>query len=185
MNKHVQRPNEPPMEEPIAYFLTWTSYGTWLPGDERGWIAYRRGWQLPSPVRKLNAKSRMTETECILDEEQRALVEATITKHCQIRGWELHAVKCRSNHVHVVVTADLDPSEIRDQLKAWCTRRLKELDQQRYGKNRLPRKKWWAEGGSKRYINDEDSLEAAIEYVVYGQDRTREYEFHIWKQKPI
>ena len=23
--------------EPLAYFLTWTTYGTWLPGDERGW----------------------------------------------------------------------------------------------------------------------------------------------------
>ena len=24
-------------DEPIAYFITWTTYGTWLPGDERGW----------------------------------------------------------------------------------------------------------------------------------------------------
>ena len=23
--------------EPLAYFITWTTYGTWLPGDERGW----------------------------------------------------------------------------------------------------------------------------------------------------
>ena len=22
--------------EPLAYFLAWTTYGTWLPGDERG-----------------------------------------------------------------------------------------------------------------------------------------------------
>ena len=27
--------------EPIAYFITWTTYGTWLPGEERGWR--RRG----------------------------------------------------------------------------------------------------------------------------------------------
>ena len=26
------------MQPPLAYFLTWTTYGTWLPGDERGWI---------------------------------------------------------------------------------------------------------------------------------------------------
>ena len=31
-------------DEPIAYFITWTSYGTWLPGDERGW--WRKGeWE--------------------------------------------------------------------------------------------------------------------------------------------
>jgi hypothetical protein len=28
-----------PMNEPLAYYLTWTTYGTWLPGDERGWVA--------------------------------------------------------------------------------------------------------------------------------------------------
>jgi hypothetical protein len=27
-----------PMDEPLAYFLTWTTYGSWLPGDERGWV---------------------------------------------------------------------------------------------------------------------------------------------------
>ena len=23
--------------EPLAFLLTWTTYGTWSPGDERGW----------------------------------------------------------------------------------------------------------------------------------------------------
>jgi len=22
----------------MAYFITWTTYGTWLPGDERCWV---------------------------------------------------------------------------------------------------------------------------------------------------
>lgn len=26
------------MSEPLAYFITWTTYGTWLPGDPRGWV---------------------------------------------------------------------------------------------------------------------------------------------------
>jgi hypothetical protein len=30
------REHEPPQPEPLAYFLTWSTYGTWLPGDERG-----------------------------------------------------------------------------------------------------------------------------------------------------
>jgi hypothetical protein len=33
------------------------------------------------------------------------------------------------------------------------------------------RENWWAERGSQRYINDEDSLAAAIRYVRDGQDR--------------
>src|SRR3990172_10721 len=31
------------MSEPIAYFLTWTSYGTWLSGDPRGWVRFGGG----------------------------------------------------------------------------------------------------------------------------------------------
>ena len=133
MSERIRRPNKPPMAEPLGFFLTWATYGTWLPGDERGWIEYRHGWQLPSPARTLEADARMTEDACILDPEQRALVEKTIADHCQIRGWELHAVNCRTNHLHVVVSAHLHPDEIRKQFKAWCTRRLKELERRRRG----------------------------------------------------
>ena len=102
------RENEGPLPEPLAYFLTWSTYGTW-PGDERGWIEYRRGWQLPDPARKLEAEARMTDDACVLDLDQRKIVEATIAEHCGIRSWVLHAVNCRSNHLHVVVTAGLPP----------------------------------------------------------------------------
>ena len=48
-------------------------------------------------------------------------------------------------------------------LKAWATRCLKE----NFDKNR---DHWWAERGSIRYINDDDSLEAAIIYVRDAED---------------
>jgi hypothetical protein len=35
----ANEPGQVPMDEPLAYFLTWTTYGSWLPGDERGWVA--------------------------------------------------------------------------------------------------------------------------------------------------
>ncbi len=195
---------------PLGYFLTWATYGTWLAGDDRGWIDYRHGWQVPDPARKLEAEARMTEDACILDIEHRQLVEKTVADHCQIRGWQLYAVNCRTNHLHVVVTANRDPDEIRKQFKAWCTRRLKELERQRLtaasvgtsmadvdthptrergsaevSKPRLRvglvsphgeetvRENWWAERGSRRSINDEVSLEAAILYVRDAQDRPR------------
>jgi REP element-mobilizing transposase RayT len=154
-------------EDPIAYFLTWVTYGTWLPGDARGWVKFRAGWQLPDPIRELEAKSRMTENDCILTSEQRRAVEAQIGETCGNRGWTLHAVNCRSNHVHVVVTADAnDPEKIRIDLKAWATRALK-------NKFDSTRENWWAERGSIRYINREDDLEAAILYVRDGQDTDR------------
>jgi REP element-mobilizing transposase RayT len=118
----------------------------------------------------------MTEEVLTLDREQRHLVEKTITDHCRHRNWILHRASCRTQHVHVVVTAaDRDPNEVMEQFKAWCTRRLKELEQRRFAKSRKPpgREKWWTEGGSKRRLYDEGSVEDAIRYVAEDQDRPR------------
>jgi len=98
-----------------------------LPGDERGWVEEPGRFREPDAKREEAARRRMTEPELTLDLEQRVIVETTIADHCRIRRWHLHAVKCRTQHVHVVVTApNRDPDDVMDQLKAWCTRRLKE-----------------------------------------------------------
>ena len=132
------RPFEPPMADPVAFLLTWTTYGTWLPGDERGWSDHRHGFQLPDPILELEARARMTEDVCLLDDEQRRIVENTIRDHCQKRGWNLHAVNCRTNHVHVVVSSDRDPEEVRDQFKAWGTRKLNEFELERRQNSPVP-----------------------------------------------
>src|SRR5262249_12003475 len=89
--------------EPIAYHLTWTTYGTWLPGDERGWVeSGKAGIQAPDPEREWQARQCMVESAVVLTPGQRDLVEQTIRDHCRIRGWVLHAVNARSNHIHVV-----------------------------------------------------------------------------------
>jgi hypothetical protein len=67
----------------------------------------------------------------------------------------------------VVVTAGRDPNIIRTQFKAWCTRKLNDLQRARHAK---PREEWWGERGSKRRLDDEESLEAAIRYVLECQD---------------
>src|SRR6266852_3241946 len=119
-----------PMGEPLAYYLTWTIYGTWLPGDERGWVAKPGQFRAPDAKRKEAAQRLMPESALTLDSEHRRCVEDTVADHCRIRGWHLHVVNCRTEHVHVVVTAPKrDPDVVMDQFKAWCTRRLKELQQ--------------------------------------------------------
>jgi len=157
-----------PGDEPLAYFLTWTTYGTWLPGDERGWVEKPGQFRAPDAAREKVARRRMTEPALTLDVEQRQLVETAITDHCRFRGWELHTVSARTQHVHVVVTAPgRTPKEVMDQFKAWCTRRLKERERS-LDKTHL-RSNWWTQGGSKRWLNDIESLEAAIQYVAEGQ----------------
>lgn len=57
-------------DDPIAYFLTWVTYGTWLPGDERGWVDYQQGFQLPDSDKEWKASLRMTEDACIFSPGQ-------------------------------------------------------------------------------------------------------------------
>ena len=153
--------------EPLAYFLTWTTYGTWLPGDDRGWSHKGQGGpHTPNPLFVEMSRSRMTEPEFRLAVADRDIVDATIRRHCEIRNWSLHAINVRTNHVHVVVTASgNDPETVYEQFKAWCTRKLKSVHKQR--------ENFWTERASRRWINREDDLQSAVTYVLEAQDGDR------------
>lgn len=155
----------------LAYHITWTTYGTWLPGDARGWVKWGEwGVQPPDPGREREACQRMVESAVVLTAEQRALVEQTIRDHCRIRGWELHAVNVRTNHVHVVVTADRDAAEVMNQLKAWCSRKLSDAaGLTRTVAKKAGRRHWFTEGGNKELIDSEAYLANAITYVSERQ----------------
>jgi REP element-mobilizing transposase RayT len=159
------------MPTAIAFFYTWTTYGTWLPGDQRGWFRKRGGPQLPNLILELEAALRMSENAMTLNLEQRRLVVKTIADHCVIRKWILHAVNCRSNHVHAVVTAPNRAIEVpREQLKAWCTRKLKERERRLAGDLAAAvRENWWTERGWDEYVDDEKSLAEVNMYVRDGQ----------------
>jgi hypothetical protein len=154
-----------PMPDPLAYFLTWTTYGTWLPGDERGWVKEGAGFQFPDWKVEREARRKLAEGPFFLSSSQREIVEATISRHCEIRGWHLFAKACRTAHAHVVVHAPVEPDIVMDQFKAWCTRKLREHAQGTGDSKFLLRQRVWTEDGSKRRLFDQDSLEAAVIYV--------------------
>jgi len=108
----------------------------------------------------------------ILDAAARQAVARTIREHCRVRKWILHAINCRTQHVHVVVTAvDRNPDDVMVQFKAWCTKMLKQ--QARKTGAESARTRWWTEGGSKRYVYENNDLEAVITYVTECQDKPR------------
>jgi REP element-mobilizing transposase RayT len=154
----------------LAYFLTWTTHGTWLHGDERGSVDRdhnnRHDAPLPPDLKRFDqASSRMTKGATFLTPEARALVESTIRDHCAVRRWNLLALNARSNHIHAVVQCpvDLAPETAMSQLKAWSTRRLREAGIV------PPDTKIWTEHGSTRWIKSEQSLLAAVDYVTNHQ----------------
>jgi REP element-mobilizing transposase RayT len=153
------------MNDPITYFITWTTYGTWLPGDSRGWRKRRHGTQPPQLQLEAWCRERMTESLVILNETQRGKIEVVCREHATIRGWVLHAVRARSNHVHLAVTADKGPKVVRDQFKANATRVLRQEPAA------IPKDKIWTKGGDCEVVDGDDELERVIEYITTAQDR--------------
>lgn len=147
----------------LAYFLTWTTYGTWLRGDSRGSIVDDSRVGMPvSPKRnalRRHDEKLLTQSPVILKTEARLLVERTIREVCHVRSWVLHALNCRTNHVHVVLSARITPERVLVQLKAWSTRRLREAGFAS-SDDRV-----WTKHGSTRYLTDHTSAMAAVWYV--------------------
>jgi hypothetical protein len=86
-------------DPPLAYFFTWSTYGTWLPGDERGWTdgTTHEMHFTANPARQEQARELMVEPPVTLTPAQRLVVEKVIRDHCRIRGWTLHVVNVRTS----------------------------------------------------------------------------------------
>jgi len=162
--------NSDKMSGPIGYLLTWTCYGTWLHGDERGSVdlennVYSTPVLEPDESRNATANSRLINVPVRLDFRARETVREAIEECCRFREWRLHAINVRTTHVHVVVEPRLlrAPESILVQLKAWSTRRLRELKLVR------PKQRVWTSHGSTRYLWNENSVLSAIDYVLLRQ----------------
>lgn len=153
-------------DEPLAFFITWTIYGTFLQGDPRGWRKWKQGMRVPRPELVQWHVKRLKYPILLLDDSQRQLVKDEISRFCVWRGWKLWACDARTNHVHVVVHArGYEGSQVRDQLKANCTRVLRE------NSDAFKDRSVWTVGGDWQCLNDENELEHAILYVTVAQDR--------------
>jgi REP element-mobilizing transposase RayT len=155
---------------PLAYLLTFRTYGTWLHGDERGSVdTHNRKNVYGEPDISANKnleklmKEKMKSQQFLLDEIQRKAVEEAINEFCEYKSYFLHAVNARTNHVHTVISAQTEPEPIINFLKSYSTRKLREL-------NLIAGEtKPWSRGGSSRYLWKERHVSLAIEYVLYGQ----------------
>lgn len=154
------------MQTPYALFMTWTVYGTHLPGDASGWRHRNHGPMLPQPMLAAWHRNRLKHGVNLLDEEMRNVVNQALCDIIEFRQWVLWAVAVRSNHVHVVLSAPrYTPRLVRDQLKAKATLEL--------------RKKYviwmerpvWTAGGDIQVLDSESDVEACARYVDVAQDR--------------
>ncbi len=155
-------------EFPPAYLITFRTYGSWLHGDEKGSVDRKHNRPdtdfTPADERKHDAmQQRMSGDAVTLDESQRLCVEQAIAGVCEHRAWEMLTIHVRTNHVHVVVAAPVDPEKMMNDFKIWATRKLREA------KLFDADAKVWSRHGSNRYLWDERAIENAGEYTIDGQ----------------
>ena len=156
-------------EYPLAYFITLRTYGTWLHGDERKSVdrhsknLYGTDRIELDPMFSVKMEQNMSAKAFLLDGPRRATVEIGIQDVCSIREYSLQALNVRTNHVHLVVSACVEPDRLMSAFKANATRELRKAGLA--GDNQ----KVWSRGGSTRYLWKPRSVNLAKDYTLNQQ----------------
>jgi REP element-mobilizing transposase RayT len=155
-------------DTPLALFISFRAYGTWLHGDNRGSIdrfhnRYKSPYMPASETWRNYNQQRLRAEPLILMADHRKLIEKAIRETCEIRKWPLYAINVRTNHVHTVISANRRAEFVLNALKANATRELRQ--------NGLWTELFspWARKGSKKKLWNEQSVAKAIDYVLNGQ----------------
>jgi REP element-mobilizing transposase RayT len=175
--------NEQPMDR--YWFLTWTTYGTWLPGDRRGFVGKLRDenglpyiqnlpgthYDAAMPSLEKAMRAAMKGPPIRLSNEQAKTIMSQFHETAAYRGWLLLAAGVMANHVHLVVgvPGDPEPDKLLHDFKSYASRALNQ---------KWPKPingTWWTESGSKRKLRGEEAVRGAVKYV-----RDQEYPLVIW-----
>ena len=152
----------------MRYFITFVCYGAHIHSDEPGSVDLKHNipgtpFLDPYPKRVSVERERMDQPPYLLDRARRAIVLESLTETCLHRGWNLLAAHVRTNHVHIVVEAEVKPEKIMSDFKSYASRGLNRL-----GRDGLDRKRW-ARHGSTRWLWKDKDVKDAIRYVVEHQ----------------
>jgi len=151
----------------MVYLLTIACYGSHLPGQDGIVDKHHNipGTPVlePNPDLLLAVQSSMRQSPFTLGAEERRIVRDSIAEVCRHKGWGLLATHVRTNHLHVVVRANIRPETILNFLKSYSGRALNTAFPKQQGRIR------WARHGSTRYLSTPEAIEAAVKYVLAKQ----------------
>ncbi len=140
----------------LGYMITFTTYGTWLQGDERGYV--KSGRILPGSQKLKQTNEQLQSQEVVvLSTIQQQIVRDAILKEAASRGHHIFAQAVNATHIHIV--ARYTPEPIDDVVAYYKTAaRLALKDIGHEGKV-------WTKGYDKRFCFDQETLQRRIKYV--------------------
>jgi REP element-mobilizing transposase RayT len=167
------------------WLLTSTTYGTWLPGDNRGFVSNVRDGDgpevrhnIPHTAYDADMPGLERSARCALMCDPirfvRAQAEVLLNQFqetAQYRQRQLLAVGIMTSHIHLVVgtPGDPDPSTLLADFKSYGSRALNKSWSKPVSET------WWTDSGSKRKLSNQSAVLAAIQYVV-----EQEFPLVIW-----
>ena len=144
------------MAKTAGYMITWTTYGSWLQGDERGYVKEGRIYPGDELLRQNNERLQIHKA-IRLSKAQRQLVQNAIIKEAERQGQRIYALAVCSNHVHLLLEYIPRPlSKVLAHYKTAARLALRTLGQTG---------KVWAKGYDKRFCFDQATLAQKIKYV--------------------
>ena len=144
------------MRRLIGYMLTWTTYGTWLEGDNRGYVKDGIVLSGDEGLEKLGRSRQKGET-VKLSKRYRSIIKEAILNESKRFGQKVYCLVICSNHVHLVVNKiDENIGKVAGRYKQAGTRAMRAEGVEG---------KIWTKGYDKRYCYSEEELGNRIRYV--------------------
>ncbi|MBS0207787.1 MAG: hypothetical protein JSS27_02435 [Planctomycetes bacterium] len=158
----------------MYWLVTWTTYGSWLPGDPRGFRTWRGREFIPPPpryaeggdrpfdpaeyrTRYLADKSRSLSTTRLTADQQQVAIDAVVE---DISALLLEAIIVSINEAHVHLIADFGDLSIRPTVA-----RLKSVATRALGGRERTAKRFWSSGCNMKSLADDAAVQAAFNYV--------------------
>jgi len=144
------------MAKTLGYMITFTTYGTWLQGDERGFVKDGITYAANQSLAQSN-KQNLSKNPVKLSKNQRVIAAKAIYEKANRLNQKILALAVCSNHVHIVANYISEPiglvvSHYKNSAqvvlrKVGLTGRI------------------WTKGFDKRYCFDVQALKSRIDYV--------------------
>jgi REP element-mobilizing transposase RayT len=144
------------MAKTLGYMITFTTYGTWLQGDERGFVKDGKTYDANQSLADSN-KQKLAKNPVKLSKNNRAIAAKAIFEKANRIDQKILALAVCSNHVHIVV--DYVPIPMGKIVSYY--KNAAQISLRKAGlAGRI-----WTKGFDKRYCFDEQALKSRIDYI--------------------
>jgi REP element-mobilizing transposase RayT len=144
------------MAKTTGYMVTWTTYGSWLQGDKRGYVKDGKTREENAQLERQNRGAQRQAT-VKLTKANREIIKGAIADEAKRLNQKVYAIAVYSSHVHLVL--DYDKREIGELIRSYKNAAYFALRKNGFA-GRV-----WTRGYDIRYCFDDESLKKRIDYV--------------------